>query len=198
MNYVTKIVFVGDSGVGKTNIFHQYIYRKPAKTDKTTIGAEFSTIVKNIGGNDIIVQIWDTAGQERFRSINKLYYKDANSIIIIYDVTRKSTFDNIKVWLDEINSNVNDINNIDITVIGNKIDLSYREVQIEDINNFKKLYNFKYYETTIKDSNSIDLALNSIIQKIINEDKFIRPIETFNVSYDKSDEYDYPSCCSIL
>ncbi len=196
MNYVSKIVFVGDSGVGKTNIFHQYIYRKPAKTDKTTIGAEFSTKVTNIKGNDIIVQIWDTAGQERFRSINKFYYKDANSIIIMYDVTRRSTFENIKSWFKEIEMNTDNLDNIDISIIGNKTDLAnIREVFDNDITELKKSYSFEYYETSIKDIKGIDYVIDSVIERIVNEDRFIK-VERFNVSEDTIETSGY--CCNLM
>lgn len=201
-NYMTKIVFIGDSGVGKTNVLNQYIHGRPAKFDRTTIGADFfDKMIDTVDGKTINVQFWDTAGQEQFRSMNKMYYRDANAVVIMYDITRPSTFDHIKMWLEEIEQNINEnIHDLDITIIGNKTDLdSKRMVPRNSINNLKESYNFTYEETSIKNEEGINIIFDNLVQRIINNGRTIRPMQIFSIADANKDENSgiYSYCCYV-
>ena len=116
-----KLVMIGDSGVGKTNILSRYLNNEFSLTSKATVGVEFgSTIVKK-NGKLIKLQIWDTAGQERYKSITSAYYKGAKGAFVVYDITNKKTFKNIDKWIVELKANGNQ--DILVILIGNKLDL---------------------------------------------------------------------------
>ena len=99
-DYLFKIVIIGDSGVGKSNLLSRFVDDTFSMDSKPTIGVEFATKTLSIDSKSIKNQIWDTAGQERFRTITGAYYKGAHAIIVVYDITRKETFEDIDAfWL---------------------------------------------------------------------------------------------------
>ncbi|XP_060974919.1 ras-related protein RABA5c-like isoform X3 [Cannabis sativa] len=102
--YLFKIVLIGDSAVGKSNLLSRFATNQFDPTSKATIGVEFQTQVVDIDGKEIKAQIWDTAGQERFRAVTSAYYRGAVGALVVYDITRKSTFESVKRWLDELTS----------------------------------------------------------------------------------------------
>lgn len=99
---VIKIVFVGDSGVGKTNLFYVFTAKQFNINSKATIGVDFLLKTVKFGPSFIKLQIWDTAGQERYKSFTNAYYQEAKGIFVVYDVTDKSTFSNVQAWLKNI------------------------------------------------------------------------------------------------
>lgn len=102
--YLFKIVVIGDSAVGKSNLLARFARDEFDHNSKATIGVEFQTQVVEIDGKEIKAQVWDTAGQERFRAVTSAYYRGAVGALIVYDISRNTTFENIKRWLDELNS----------------------------------------------------------------------------------------------
>lgn len=128
VDYLFKLVIVGDSGVGKTNLLSKYATNSFQDNSKATIGVELSTKVVHIDGNIIQNQIWDTAGQERFRAIASIYYRNTVGAIIVFDLTRAKTFENLQNWLKEVRQHADP--SICVTLIGNKSDLTgSREVK---------------------------------------------------------------------
>lgn len=126
-----KVVVVGDTAVGKSNILTRYVQNEFNSDSKSTVGVELSTKLYKIKDQSIKVHLWDTAGQERYQSITAAYYKGAKGAIIVYDITRRSTFDNVNRWYNEIIS-LSD-KNIVIVLAGNKADLEEsREVQYSE------------------------------------------------------------------
>ena len=122
-----KLVLIGDSGVGKTNIANRYTFNQFYYENKSTIGVEYFSKNITIENTKIKVHIWDSAGQERFRSITKSYYRGAKGAFVVYDVTKPESFENSEKWVDElIKFGEKDLI---IYLIGNKIDL----------NNFRKI-----------------------------------------------------------
>jgi Ras-related protein Rab-11A len=117
---IFKVVLIGDSGVGKSNILSRYIKDEFSIDTKTTVGVEFGC--KRIEINDLRIkaQIWDTAGQERYKSITNAYYKGSKGAMIVYDITRRDTFDNVDRWLSELKANAD--SDVTIIIIGNKSD----------------------------------------------------------------------------
>jgi len=125
-----KVILVGDSGVGKTNILNRYTKNEFNFESRTTIGVEFGSKMFNVKDHNVKIQIWDTAGQERYRSITNAYYKGSKGAVIVFDVSRRDTFDHIDRWYDDINK----IGDKDICVIlvGNKSDLEDRQIEKEE------------------------------------------------------------------
>ena len=118
---ILKVVLVGDTSVGKTNIMTKYISNEFNSNSKATVGVELGTKNFIIDGKSIKAQIWDTAGQERYRSITSAYYKGAKGAFIVYDITRKNSFDSIDKWVNDLTAAAD--KKITILVIGNKCDL---------------------------------------------------------------------------
>jgi len=129
MNF--KIIIVGDSGVGKSNMGTRYINNEFQLDTRTTVGVEFFTKNININKTNIRAHIWDTAGQEKFKAITKSYYKGAKGALVVYDITRKESFDNVDKWISDLKANGE--NDLVITLIGNKCDLeNERKVNKEE------------------------------------------------------------------
>ena len=153
-DHIFKIVLIGDAGVGKSNILTRHTINEFNEKSKATIGVEFATKTENVNGHVVKLQIWDTAGQERFRSLTSLYYRGASGVIIVYDITKYITFENVNEWMQQVREQVN-INTV-ITVVGNKLDLEHlREVTCEDIVEFSKKYNIKVFEVSAKTGDNI-------------------------------------------
>ena len=104
VDYVFKVVLIGDSAVGKSQILARFARNEFSLDSKATIGVEFQTQSMDIDGKEVKAQIWDTAGQERFRAVTSAYYRGAFGALLVYDISRRSTFDNVGRWLQELNS----------------------------------------------------------------------------------------------
>ena len=117
-----KIVLVGDSGVGKTNLLTRFSKNEFSLESKTTIGVEFATkTITTETGHVIKAQIWDTAGQDRYRAIASSYYKGAAGALVVYDITKPQSFENVDKWLKEVREH--GAENMVLMLIGNKSDL---------------------------------------------------------------------------
>ncbi len=163
--FLFKLILIGDSSVGKSNILLQYLKGQFDPNSKATVGVEFGTKNIEINNKKIKIQIWDTAGQERYRSITSAYYRGAKGAFIVYDITRKTTFDNIDRWVADLKANGDD--NISIVLIGNKLDLEdKREVQKDE--GVKKSEEFKtaFMETSALNGDNIDKAFDELIEQI--------------------------------
>jgi small GTP-binding protein len=168
--YKLKLIILGDSGVGKTNIIQRYISDTFNTETRATVGVEF--FVKNYRvNNDIIkLEIWDTAGQERYKSITSAYYKGSRGALIVYDITRTITFEDIEKWKNEINEKVK--GSLKLMLIGNKCDLKdERKVSIEEALEKAKLLNIPLMETSALDSTNIQKAFESILKEMNKEFK---------------------------
>jgi len=132
-----KIVLIGDSGVGKSNILWRFTNDKYASDSKATLGVEFASKTLKIGGKNFVAQIWDTAGQERYRSITKAYYKEAVGALIVYDITKQSSFKNVEKWLKELHDHAEC--DMAVGLIGNKCDLQQvRTIKTEEATAYAK------------------------------------------------------------
>ena len=138
-----KVIFVGDSGVGKTSILNTY--SKKNNTPKATLGTEFTE--KYIEKHDLTLQIWDCAGQERFRALTKLYYRGARICILVFDLSNKSSLESLEnYWIPTIKDNTDSI--IQFILIGNKLDL-VPNINYSDIWDLCKIHNMKFIETSV-------------------------------------------------
>ena len=161
-----KVVLVGESGVVKTSIITQFIDQTFQEDQQSTTGGTFST--KSViceGGKILKFEIWDTAGQEKYRSLTTMFYKDANAAVMVYDVTRKESFDEIKnYWSNQIKENSPE--NIILVIAGNKSDLIEQEtVDEEEARNFAKELNAIFISTSAKSSEGINSLFEEIAKK---------------------------------
>ena len=163
---VYKILLLGDSTVGKTCILMQYTDKTFQDVHMSTIGLDYrlrSMTLKN--GKNIKLQIWDTAGQDRFRAITKNYYRGANGIILVYDITNLQSFDNVKNWVSQIREEAS--KNVIIYIAGNKIDNEGgRKVTTENGKKLAEEYGFPFYETSAKNDINIKETFDDIVEKI--------------------------------
>ena len=120
-DHLFKIVLIGDSGVGKSNLLLRYTQDQFKINSQSTIGVEFATRSIQIEDSYVRAQIWDTAGQERYRAITNAYYRNAVGALLIYDITKRNTFDNINRWYSELREHAD--HNIVVLLVGNKCDL---------------------------------------------------------------------------
>ena len=164
-DYLFKIVLIGDSGVGKSNILSRFTKNEFNLESKTTIGVEFAT-KSIISDNKIIkAQIWDTAGQERYRAITNAYYRGAVGALLVYDITKPFTFENVEKWLKELREHAEP--HIVVMLVGNKSDLkNLRAVKQEDASMFAEKNRIAFMETSALESSNVELAFQTIITEI--------------------------------
>ena len=154
-NYLFKYIIIGDSSVGKSNILLKYAHNQFKPEYQLTIGVEFGAKNIDINGKTYRIQIWDTAGQENFRSITRAYYKNSVCALVVYDVTNKESFENVKSWIDDCKSQ--SPKTILMVLVGNKIDLdSERAVSFEEGEEFAKVNNMPFFETSAKLGTNIE------------------------------------------
>ena len=171
-DFLFKLIIVGDSNVGKTNIMSKYIHNQFNQHSKSTIGVEFGTKIVNIDNKKIKAQIWDTAGQERYKSITSAYYKGAKGALIVYDITNKFSFDSVDKWVQDLNSYGD--KNITLLLVGNKSDLEEkRQILKENGEEKAKSFNLGFIETSACSGDNIDQAfvimLKEVLKKYIDE-----------------------------
>jgi Ras-related protein Rab-11A len=165
--YAIKIVLVGESGVGKTNLILQFARGRFNTDSKPTIGVEFATKTLNINGETVKANIWDTAGQELFRAVTSTYYRGAQGAMLVYDITSSPSFKCIEHWLTELRSNIADPN-IPIMLIGNKLDLrDQRSVPTEDGQNYAERERLLFIEGSAKTADNIEEGFTQLIAETV-------------------------------
>ncbi|PIA65016.1 hypothetical protein AQUCO_00100469v1 [Aquilegia coerulea] len=166
-DYLFKIVLIGDSSVGKSNLLARFARNEFYPNSKSTIGVEFQTQKMDIDGKEVKAQIWDTAGQERFRAVTSAYYRGAVGALIVYDISRRQTFESIGRWLNELHSH-SDMNVVTI-LLGNKSDLKdAREVPTTEGKALAEAQNLFFMETSALDSTNVNAAFQTVVKEIYN------------------------------
>ncbi|KAF6167017.1 hypothetical protein GIB67_041272, partial [Kingdonia uniflora] len=164
-DYLFKVVLIGDSGVGKSNLLSRFTRNEFCLESKSTIGVEFATRTLQVEGKTIKAQIWDTAGQERYRAITSAYYRGALGALLVYDVTKPTTFENVSRWLKELRDHAD--SNIVIMLIGNKTDLKHlRGVATEDAQGFAEKEGLSFIETSALEAVNVEKAFQTILGEI--------------------------------
>ena len=164
---VYTVLLLGDSSVGKTCFLLRYCDKSFQDVHLSTIGLDYRLKTMTLKNNKTIkLQIWDTAGQDRFRAITKNYYKGANGIILIYDVTNTQTFENVKNWISQIKEEANP--NVIIYLVGNKIDVpeEQRLVKPEDGQKMADEFDLPFLEASAKDGTNINEVFQELLEKI--------------------------------
>ncbi|KAB2612637.1 ras-related protein Rab11D-like [Pyrus ussuriensis x Pyrus communis] len=182
-DYLFKLVLIGDSGVGKSNLLSRFTRNEFNLESKSTIGVEFATKTLTVDAKLIKAQIWDTAGQERkltvirafyfhhfrilfwYRAITSAYYRGAVGALLVYDVTRHASFDNVARWLKELRDHTDP--NIVVMLIGNKSDLRHLvAVSTEDGKSFAERESLYFMETSALEATNVDGAFTEVLTQI--------------------------------
>ncbi|XP_016934771.1 ras-related protein Rab-26 isoform X3 [Drosophila suzukii] len=162
-----KTILLGDSGVGKTSFLVKYNTGEfRLGSFSATVGIALTNKVVVVDGTRVKLQIWDTAGQERFRSVTHAYYRDAHALLLLYDVTNKTTYDNIRAWLGEIREYAQE--DVVIVLIGNKADCSgsERQVKREDGERLGREHNVPFMETSAKTGLNVELSFTAVARQL--------------------------------
>ena len=161
-----KLIFLGDQNVGKSSILNRFLNDTFVEEYQATIGLDFQSKNVQIDNQDVHLLLYDTAGQEKFRSLIPMYTRDANIILLVYDITNKESFENLYVWLKDL-TNIN-INEVIVCIVGNKIDLTEkREVTNEEGQKFGEEHDFIFQEVSAKTGDGFsELFYKSLFEKI--------------------------------
>eukprot|EP00043_Microstomoeca_roanoka_P011777 m.111362 g.111362 ORF g.111362 m.111362 type:complete len:203 (-) comp15294_c2_seq1:608-1216(-) len=166
-DYLFKLLLIGDSGVGKSCLLLRFADDTYTESYISTIGVDFKIRTIELDGKTIKLQIWDTAGQERFRTITSSYYRGAHGIIVVYDVTDKESFDNVKQWLQEIDRYA--CENVNKLLVGNKSDLSSKkQVDYTTAKEFADSIGIPFLETSAKNATNVEQAFMTMAAEIKN------------------------------
>lgn len=164
-DYLFKLLLIGDSGVGKSSLLLRFSDDAYETTFNSTIGVDFKIKTIDLDGSLVKLQIWDTAGQERFRTITSSYYRGANGIIVVYDVTDPESFENVKNWLQEIDRNA--ARGVQKLLVGNKNDLaSKKAVDHGTAKEFADELSMPFLEASAKNSSNVSAAFVSMASAI--------------------------------
>lgn len=199
-DYLFKIVLIGDSGVGKSNILSRFTRNEFSVESKSTIGVEFATRSIEIEKKVVKAQIWDTAGQERYRAITSAYYRGAVGALLVYDVTKKETFADVEKWLTELRDHAD--SKIVIMLTGNKCDLQHlRSVSTQDAEIYAAKEDLLFLETSALNSVNIDTAFQKVLSVIHERSQTLEPIQQKQISenlveIEKSKAVMREKCCS--
>jgi len=190
-DYLFKVVLIGDSGVGKSNLLSRFTRNEFNLESKSTIGVEFATKSIQADNKTIKAQIWDTAGQERYRAITSAYYRGAVGALLVYDITSRISYDNVSRWLKELRDHADQ--NIVIMLVGNKKDLRHmRMVQTDEAKDFCKQHKLFFIETSALSDSNVNTAFETILKEIY------RLISRKAVTTDQPQVRFCSSCCSVL
>ena len=191
-----KILLIGDVDVGKTSILTRYFNNNFSEVTESTIGIEFKTKIFIRDNLSIKLQIWDTSGQERFKSITQNYFRDADGLLYVFDVTNENSFKSIENWLKMSNDN----NNKDFIkiLIGNKTDLEGRSITKEEMEKFKNENSMdKLFEISAKDNKNISEMFEIIVDLLIGK-KTLKNIDVSKIPEVNNQNEGYKGICNCL
>ena len=200
-DYKLKVVVVGDSGVGKTNLIKRFVSNTYNPNTKATVGVEFLSKSYKINDQVFKIEIWDTAGQERYKSITAAYYKGAKGALIVYDITQKDTFENINKWMSEVRDK--STKDLKILIVGNKTDLvNERQVSTEEALSKAKELESPVMEASALDGSNVKAAFYDLLKEMYKEiKKKIEIVESQNtggkdgVQLNTNEEKEKKGCC---
>jgi len=164
-DFLFKVLLIGDSGVGKSNLLCRFADDTYTESHIATIGVDFKIRTLDLDGSKVKLQIWDTAGQERFRTITSRYYRGAHGIVVVYDVTNQESFRNVKYWMQEIDKHAA----VGVTklVVGNKCDLSSKKlVSYDEANDLADSLGVQFLETSAKNAHNVEQAFYIMTEEI--------------------------------
>jgi Ras-related protein Rab-1A len=172
-DYIFKIILIGDSGVGKSSLMLRFTDDAYITDHISTIGVDFKIRTMDMDGKHVKIQIWDTAGQERFRTITSSYYRGINAAMIVYDITRRDSFNNVKLWVSEIQKFVS--TETPIMLIGNKSDLDKRVISTAEAQELANAHGLLFIETSTKKATNVTPAFETLCQELLTrQNDFIK------------------------
>ena len=197
---VLKLLLLGDSSVGKTSILLKYISNKFDESSISTVGVDYMDKIIDYNKFKIKLQIWDTSGEEKFRTITKNFYRNADGLLVVFDLTKKESYDHIRSWINEAKENNDKLKTI---LIGNKLDLKDERIVTNEVaKQFAEKNNLKYIETSAKDGTNINESFQAIIdllfdgkssEEILNE--FTKQDSSLSVVDDTMEVKKKKACC---
>ena len=201
-----KLILIGDSNVGKSTLLLNYTENQFSEVISATIGLENKVKTINIRGLQTKLQIWDTAGQEKYHSLTKGFFRNTDGILLVFDLTNKDSFNNIKTWINEVENNSD--NKTKKLLVGNKIDMKDNiVVSNNDIDDLCKKKKIKYIEVSGKENINVSKAFETIVNLIIDKksnDELIADygISDQNMSFSISNINDFTGekkkkCCNL-
>lgn len=196
-----KILIIGESGVGKSSLLLRFTDDTFDIEQSATIGVDFKVKTITVDGNTVKLAIWDTAGQERFRTLTPSYYRGAQGVILVYDVTKRNTFAKLDMWLNELET-YSTRTDIVKMLVGNKIDKEKVEVSREDGLKFARRHAMLFIEASAKTRDGVQCAFEELVQKIVQTpglwEMDHRPQGSFSVTNQREEMDNYCSYCSVL
>jgi len=162
-----KLLIIGETGVGKSSLLLRFVDDRFDPEQPATIGVDFKVKTIAIQGNRVKLAIWDTAGQERFRTLTPSYYRGAQGVIFVYDVTSRQTFERLQHWLNELETYCTKPDLIKM-LVGNKIDKTPREVAREDGMRFARKNHMLFIEASAKTKEGVQCAFEELVAKIMD------------------------------
>ena len=199
---MVKIILIGDSAVGKTNIMNKYLKGTFHENSKATVGVEFGSKLFNIENHKIKAQIWDTVGQEKYKAITGAYYKGSKGAFIVYDITRKETFESADKWINDLKVTADP--KINIILIGNKCDLEdKREVLKEQGEEKARAFGCAFLETSALNGDNIDKGFEMMVSEIfkkygdetLDDDEFGTVERGEDINLDNTKKVEKKGCC---
>ena len=169
VDYVFKIILIGDTGTGKSCILHHFIEGRPRQgPTKYTIGVEYGSRIVNLAGKTVKLKIWDTAGHERFRSVTHSYYRGSQGAIVVYDISERETFDHLQYWCSDSRALGSPM--ISIVLAGNKVDLrADRQVSFLESSRCAQQQDAAFLETSAMTGESIDTLFMTCAKAILGK-----------------------------
>jgi small GTP-binding protein len=164
--YIFKLILIGNSGVGKSSILQRYMNKTFEESYKCTIGVDFLMKSLEVKGKTVKLQLWDTAGQEKYKSMVSSYYRGANVALVVFDITSRSSFESLPLWIENYYKNGPEQKNI--ILIGNKKDMAdQRQVTQEEAEEFSETNNMIYFETSAKEGDNVEYVFNFAAEKLL-------------------------------
>ena len=204
MSYDEKcqLLIIGDSTVGKTSILGRFANGTFNSNYLATVGLDNFTKDEEIDNKKIRIKIWDTAGQEKYQSLTKGFFRNAQGIMVVFDVSNVETYENIKYWTQSIKTHMgSDIEKIAVIIIGNKKDLKEREVNQREAEIYSSELGYPYFETSAKTGENINSTIKYLVKQVLKKNNIYKT-KSFNNNNDNSNnnikisKHKNESCCS--
>ncbi|KAL1492516.1 hypothetical protein ABEB36_010757 [Hypothenemus hampei] len=202
-DHLYKILVIGDLGTGKTSIIKRYVHRFFTQHYRATIGVDFALKVINWDEHTLIrLQLWDIAGQERYGNMTRVYYKEAVGAFIVFDVTRRDTFESVAKWKTDLDSKVQlpDGSPIPCVLLANKCDQQKEGLVTNPVkmDEYCKENGFAmWFETSAKENIHIDEAARALVEQVLEKDSIInqdKKGDQFSITRDSNSDFNHSKC----